>query len=265
MYELLEEQYQLVLPLLQEIRNRVVYSLSVIEQIQRGRIFVNKTKNPTAVFITSSGGFYCLAGQANDDSFNESVVGFMNDRTNHNGFFALGIFSDEWDQALNKYCIDNAKKIQRSYYRFNRERFIDDFEDAVMNFEDSYEYIVLNEKISHDYREKFYPYYKMVWDTNQHFCEYGVGHFLTRNNELISVCTSPYIGGNYAEIDIITIERYKRNGLATKLGVEFIKECLKRELTPNWCCHSDNIESNNLASKLGFEKIDEGPMYWYNT
>lgn len=81
---------------------------------------------------------------------------------------------------------------------------------------------------------------------------------------MISVCTSPYIGGNYAEIDIITIERYQRKGLATKLGVEFIKECLLRQLTPNWCCHSDNIESSNLANKLGFEKIDEHPMYWYH-
>lgn len=264
MYELSKEQYQIVLPLLDGIRNRAVYSFSVIEQIQGGRIFVNHAQNPMAAFITSSGGFYCLAGQANDKSFNNSVVRFMNDQLNHNGFFALGIFSDEWDQELAKYRIENSKKIKRSYFRFNREKFLDNFADAAIHFENDYEYTDLNAEISHLYREKFYPYYKLVWDSNSHFCKCGVGHFILRNNDLISVCTSPYIGGKYAEIDIITIESYKRKGLATKLGIMFINQCLERELTPNWCCHSDNIESNNLALKLGFEKIDEYPMYWYH-
>ncbi|WP_438350640.1 GNAT family N-acetyltransferase [Paenibacillus sp. FA6] len=260
-----KEQFTLALPLLDDIQNRAVYTLSVIEQIQRGRIFVNDMLNPTATFITSSGGFYCLAGQEDDDNFNKFVVRYMNQKSNHNGFFALGLFSEKWNLELNKYSIDTSKKIQRSYYRFNQDRFNEEFTDVALKFDDGFEYIILNEEISNDYREKFYPYYKMVWDTTHHFCEFGVGHFLKRNNDLISVCTSPYIGGNYAEIDIITIEGYKRQGLATKLGVAFIRECLRRQLTPNWCCDSDNIESNNLAVKLGFEKIDEYPMYWYHT
>jgi len=264
MYELNKDQFTLVLPLMDEIRNKSVYSLSVIEQIQKGRIFVNNLCNPTTFFLTSSGGFYCLAGKENDVQFNKSIVRFMNDQKNHNGFFALGIFTDEWDIELNKYTINNSKKIQRSYYRFNQEKFIDTYKDVSMKIHVGYEYITLNEKISDDYRKRFYPYYKLVWDSNRHLCDFGVGHFLTCKNDLISVCTSPYIGGNFAEIDIITIESYKRKGLATFLGIEFIKECLNKQLTPNWCCHSDNIESNNLANKLCFEKIDERPMYWYH-
>jgi len=107
-----------------------------------------------------------------------------------------------------------------------------------LEFNEGHEYVILNEEISNDYREKFYPYYKIVWDTNHHFCKYGIGHFLKINDDLISVCTSPYIGGGYAEIDIITIDRYKSQGIATKLGVAFIRECLRRQLTPNWCCET---------------------------
>ncbi|MFC5406297.1 GNAT family N-acetyltransferase [Cohnella soli] len=151
-------------------------------------------------YMKPTSGFYCLAGKENDDQFNKSVIRFMNDPMNHNRFFALGIFTDEWDIELNN-----------------------TFAGETMKFRNGYEYFPLNEKISDDYREKFYPYYKLVWDSNQHFCNFGIGHFLTCNNDLISVCTSPYIGGNFAEIDIITIENYKRQGLATALGVEFIK------------------------------------------
>lgn len=103
MYELSLGQYSKVLPLLEGIGNKAVYSLSVIEQVQRGRVFVNDAHKPTAVFITSSGGFYCLAGQENNEHFNNSVIGFMNDQSNHNGFFALGIFSERWDLELSSF------------------------------------------------------------------------------------------------------------------------------------------------------------------
>jgi len=38
MYELSEEQFTIVVSLLDDMRNRAVHSLSVIEQIQRGKI-----------------------------------------------------------------------------------------------------------------------------------------------------------------------------------------------------------------------------------
>lgn len=85
-----------------------------------------------------------------------------------------------------------------------------------------------------------------------------------KDKELISVCTSPYVGGGYAEIDIITIEEYQRKGLASVVGVHFIQDCLSRNLIPNWSCHTDNAASNELARKLGFEKIGEHSMYWYH-
>lgn len=92
----------------------------------------------------------------------------------------------------------------------------------------------------------------------------GIGHFLTRENNIISVCSSPYVGGGYAEIDIITIENYKQKGCATIVGIEFITECMSKNIIPNWSCHSDNGVSLHLANKLGFILFAEHPMYWYN-
>jgi hypothetical protein len=264
MYELNVEQFTKVLPLLDGIGNRAVYSLSVIEQIQHGRIFVDDAQQPTSVFVTNSGGFYCLAGQAHNEQFNHAVIAFMNEKANHNGFYALGIFSDGWELALNNYHLLSAKRIKRSYYKFNKEKFLEEFSTSTMEYGNGIEYSKLNVQIAHAYREMFYPYYKLVWESDSHFCKHGVGHFFLANSKMISVCTSPYMSNNYAEIDVITIDGYRRTGLATKLAVEFIKDCVERQLTPNWSCHSDNLESNKLAIKLGFEKLDEHPMYWYH-
>lgn len=115
MYELSPNQFSIVLPMLLSHTHKAVYAYSVIERNQRGRIFVNKASEPTAALITSCGGFYCLLGSERDDRFKESVLAFMNEVSNHIGFFALALFTDGWEAELDKSTIHNSKKITRSF------------------------------------------------------------------------------------------------------------------------------------------------------
>ncbi|MEC0106904.1 GNAT family N-acetyltransferase [Paenibacillus taichungensis] len=264
MHELTTEQYFSVLPLLQDINHKAVFALSVIEQNQKGKVYVNNREIPTAILVMSCGGFYCLAGDESDDSFVMSVVDHLNNSLNHPNFFALALYTEAWEKKLSLFKILNAKRIIRSYYRFNKEKFLEQISHLFVAPVDSITYHGLDIEIACQYRNHFYSYYQLVWDTDIHFCELGYGHFYIKHGEIVSVCTSPYVGGGFVEIDIITIDGYQRRGLATRLGIEFINDCLKNEKIPNWCCHSDNVESNLLAMKLGFEKIDEREMYWYS-
>lgn len=264
MFKLSRNDFNKVLSIFSNIQNKAVFAYSVIEQTQRGEIFVNNLANLTAAFLNSCGGFYCVVGTASDNHFNDAVFQFLNNKVNHIGFYALAIFSEDWEVALQKYKLDNANKIMRSYFRFNDQKFLMNSKDVLLTLDEEFRYEDLNKEISNRYREDFYTYYKLVWDSNQHFIERGLGHFITNGIKIISVCSSPYVGGGFAEIDIITVEEHKKKGLATKVGIEFINDCLRKEFMPNWCCHSDNQASLHLANKLGFEQIAEHPMYWYN-
>lgn len=265
MFELQSNELSKVLPMFTAIQNKAVFAYSVIKQNQRGRVFVNSRVDPTATFLTSSGGFYCVAGNASDQKFNDAVASFLNNPDNHIGFYALAIFTDDWESALQNYQFVHANKITRSYFRFNEQKFIEKNKDVPIILDEGLNYEVLNEDISNRYRENFYTYYKLVWDSDQHFNEQGVGHFIIKEDHIISVCSSPYVGNGFAEIDIITVEEYKQKGLATIVGIGFINDCLSsKKLIPNWCCHSDNHVSVYVANKLGFEQIAEHPMYWYN-
>lgn len=271
MRKLVSDEYLTVLPLLETIQNQAVYALSVIDGTQQGSVFVNEGKRITSAFITSSGGFYGVAGDETNDAFVRDVVQYMNDESNHPDFFALGIYTEDWEKKINAYPIQHSQKISRTYYRFNHDRFIKSYEEFVQSYGKSaitaqkpFEYYPLDLDIATKYREHFYPYYKLVWSSAEQFCVHGIGHFIMKHNELISVCTSPYVGGGYAEIDIITVEEFQRRGLASKLGILFIQDCLEQNLIPNWSCHTDNGASNELAQKLGFEKIGEHSMYWYH-
>ncbi|MFX3647878.1 MAG: GNAT family N-acetyltransferase [Paenibacillus sp.] len=265
MREIAMDQYHTVLPLLDSIQNKAVYALSVIQHIQQGSVFVNEGKSINSVFITSSGGFYCLAGDEEDDLFIADVVGFMNNESNHHNFFALGVFTADWEKKIDAYLIKHSRKISRTYYSFHQERFVESYVMSDSMVQKPFKYYPLEVDIATTYREKFYPYYQLVWPSAERFCTSGIGHFIMMEDELISVCTSPYVGGGYAEIVIITIDEFRRQGLACALGVLFINDCLAQNLIPNWSCHTDNVACNELAHKFGFEKIGEHPMYWYTT
>ncbi len=63
---------------------------------------------------------------------------------------------------------------------------------------------------------------------------------------------------------IQTEEVHRKKGLAYAMAIEFIKDCLRNELTPQWDCVESNTSSYRMAMKLGFEKINENTVYWFD-
>ncbi|KAA8785430.1 hypothetical protein EC604_16430 [Paenibacillus amylolyticus] len=90
MRELAPDEYSTILPLLETIRNKAVFALSVIDGIQQGSVYVNEGNRITSAFITSSGGFYSVAGDETNDAFAQDVIQYMNDESNHPDFFCIG-------------------------------------------------------------------------------------------------------------------------------------------------------------------------------
>lgn len=259
------QEVHLILPLLIEIKNKAVFVYSVLEQKQQGTVYVNNKHNITSALITSCGGFYCLLGTASNPRFNDDVIRFLINKKNHIiDFYALALFSEDWIDLLDNYELPNAKKIKRTYFSFNKMKFTERYQGDTLTLGKHFKLVELNPSIATKYIKDFYSYYSIVWDSVPHFIANGIAHFITRDSEIVSVCSSPYVGGGYAEIDIITLEEHKMQGLATAVGVRFIQECINKGLVPNWCCHADNIESLHMANKLCFDKIEEQPMYWYN-
>jgi RimJ/RimL family protein N-acetyltransferase len=56
-------------------------------------------------------------------------------------------------------------------------------------------------------------------------------------------------------------EKYQHQGLATVTATAFIAGCLARGLRPNWECWWDNEPSVSLAKKLGFEPLNDHPVF----
>lgn len=88
----------------------------------------------------------------------------------------------------------------------------------------------------------------------------GLGFVVTEQSNVVSGASSysRYRGG--IEIEIDTVQEYRRRGLAAAAGAALILECLRRGWYPSWDAH--NRASVALAEKLGYSLSHEYPVYY---
>lgn len=78
------------------------------------------------------------------------------------------------------------------------------------------------------------------------------------DNTLVS-CTDapdmPYMNDKIAEIGVNTLPDFYGKGFATECCKKCISNILENDLCPIWSTSSDNLASQALAEKIGFEKV----------
>lgn len=78
------------------------------------------------------------------------------------------------------------------------------------------------------------------------------------DNTLVS-CTDapdmPYMNDKIAEIGVNTLSDFYGKGFATECCKKCISNILENDLCPIWSTSSDNLASQALAEKIGFEKV----------
>jgi len=114
------------------------------------------------------------------------------------------------------------------------------------------------------YRHEMDSSYNSLWNSANHFMDRGFGYCILKDDHFASVCNSFFVGRGYADIDIVTVDEYQKQGLATLTGAAFIEHCLNHNLVPNYNCDAGNERSIKLATKLGFVKNNDYPMLWWH-
>lgn len=102
-----------------------------------------------------------------------------------------------------------------------------------------------------------------TWFSPQEFLNRGIDYCLLEGEKLASVCTSVFATRSGIEIDVHTEEAYQRRGFATLTAAALIDECLRGGRLPNWECFWDNDASSALANRLGFDMVEDYPVYYF--
>ena len=95
------------------------------------------------------------------------------------------------------------------------------------------------------------------------FLQHKFGYCLQYGQELVGWCLSEYNHGNQCEVGIETLEKFQRRGLATATAQAMMAHAQSVGITQiGWHCWKRNVASSGLALKLGFEHVEDYPV-WY--
>ncbi|WP_308634938.1 GNAT family N-acetyltransferase [Paenibacillus silvisoli] len=260
---LAKSDYDRVRPLLSDMAYHPVFAYSVIDGIQSGQVFVNNEPHPTSALIANGYGVYLFVGTGDDERFMSEAAGYLLDDRNHAQYYDLYASTPELLAAINERLAGQTVVLQRSSFAFDYAQF-QHLRASLNNRHDPYVMKRVEGALFDKYQQEMDASYESLWSSSQHFTDRGFGYCLLKEDEFASVCNSMFVGGGYADIDIVTADPYQKQGLATNVGAAFIEHCLHHQLVPNYNCDAGNGRSIQLAAKLGFVKQQEYPMLWWH-
>ena len=261
MIELREDEFRNILGCLGQpdgIHNVFVYS--VIDRKQQGKVFVNNRNDPTAGLVINKGGCYYVFGNVSDNAFNNDLVAYLSNPSNHANFFDLYLSSDEWLTFLKRALKGNVVELKRNHYML--EEISSKVRDVQIPKE--FQLKLIDENLFNTYRDQIDKSYSHLWGSSDSYLNHAFGYCLLRNDDFVSVCNTFYIGGNFIAPDIVTMSEFRNKGLATVVCSYFIKRSFELGLTPYWDCDAGNDASNRLAQTLGFRHVGNVPILWWH-
>ena len=98
------------------------------------------------------------------------------------------------------------------------------------------------------------------------FLQHKFGYCVQCGQDLVGWCLSEYNHGNQCELGIETLEGFQRRGLATATAQATMAYAQSVGMSKiGWHCWKANMPSSSLARKLGFEHVEDHPMWHYRS
>lgn len=236
-------------------------ALAVLNRRFPGRVFADNRDNPNIVIVWAlSRWAYISCGGIEEEhksfvaeAFDSYIIPLLKDMGEH--YFEIYADNDmRWDgmfgEALGEY------KLSRHYentYTLSTEKFAR-LDLCLEHSED----IEITENMFPIVPENYYKYSAFdIPDKNL----YGMS--IMKNGKTISQCLcNGFISDNRYFIDLDTFMGEERNkGYGTLIAYKLINNLLGKGLMPLWETTAQNIPSQKVADKLGFEKAEEYPVY----
>ena len=224
-----------------------------------GDIYAENKEQPDAAMVIL-GDFCFLAGTPSAE-----LVAYK-PATYKKNYIIMVPENEAWASLIEKNYKDGAEKnfryaIKKNTENFNKEKL----EQAVATVPEGLELKMIDETLynaclKEDWSEDFVSNYKDY----AMFEKLGLGALMVKKDtgEIVAGASSYSTYKDGIEIEIVTREDYRKQGLAYRCASKLILECLKRGLYPSWDARTKI--SVALAEKLGYVYSHEYVAYEIN-
>jgi len=268
LYELDKAGYSKAANLFTQLKTNTAIE-SIFQLKNEARLFVDNLEKPESLFVLNSWAYYYLAGEAENDQFNSSLVEFLEQTyfpecisKNYNTGFAFYPDTDQWCEKVEElFAHLNLHKSGKTYFNYDKGRFNKNWRDLIP---EGFSVNRISPAIIQSIRnnQEFVDYIKFAWTTPEQFFDKGLGYCAVDSTDFATICISVFASENEREIGIKTFPDFQRKGLAYVTACAYIEECLKEGFDPVWSCFSENDVSVQLAKKLGYTVEASHPIYF---
>jgi RimJ/RimL family protein N-acetyltransferase len=262
MTELRPEQFASVLSLYQQSGRCFPLISAVLQQKQRGQVFVDRQARPRSALVITNFGFALFLGDPDNDDFNGSIEGILSQSDIIRPSYLLWYDPPSaWSEKFS--CFEPEIVKRRERIRFQYPEGLDGAgkePDCPVGFE-----IRQLDRALMNKTEKFnLQIGSRFWSSEEDFCANGIGTCIMKDGDIASLCYAACVVDGLAEVDIVTDPVYRGTGLATVVAEQFIGDCLRKKVYPTWDCFSYNEGSMRLAEKLGFMREFGYTLFSFN-
>ena len=274
LYLLAEEDFPKVKGLLAPLSEHLAPH-AVIAGAAPGKVYVDDPGTPHAVFIHVQQRFY-LAGDPDQNDFNAGLyrlfdaVIYPTALAAEQDAFVL-YYAPGWATAIKRVILRDKDPIpdRRHTYAYTAGSPQADWRarlkpgDAVRPVDAA---MLANDDLEHidDLRDEVLS----EAPTRDIYLQDHFGVCLVRDDqEILGWALSEYNLGKRCEVGIETVEAHRQQGIATITGGALVETALNRGITHiGWHCWASNAGSVATALRLGFDKVEEGDVYftWFD-
>lgn len=262
MIELNPSEFPSVLSLVENSKQQVI-PFAICQGYNPGRIFIDQKENPQIVLIWTTVGYYFLFGEPSSMGDSQSISQILTEvfipasqAMGENGFILIPS-SPSWKSIIPT-LLPGRKVIEiyRKPFVFNLESF-QNKRNEVSQISPGFHIQTIDRLTAENIGVL------SSWSSIDSFLTNGIGFMILKGEEMVSICFSVYSSTEKVEIDVHTVEKYRRVGLAESICSAFIEKCIELNKIPNWECFWDHEPPLNLADKLGFVSQDAYPVFYW--
>lgn len=226
---------------------------AVLAGAQDGRVFADKAETPTQVYVEHAFGFAQI----------------------------FGARAPAFEQALRRYLLIDrtfcCAKV-RLYTPHRPDFLLDSACDNFCSWRQRFELAapsdlppVLGAKIVHaesshlDAIDQNFGVLRRFWRGADDFLQKANAVLALVDDRPAALCYAAALADGRAEIDVLTLPAYQRQGLARAVVDAFSHRCLSQNVAPVWDCFTNNAGSMALCRAAGFVAVGEPyPFYTLN-
>ncbi|GIN70673.1 acetyltransferase [Bacillus sp. J14TS2] len=259
-YELKKDEFYKCKSLVNE---NIPESVAVVVGNNPGRIFVDNKDNPTTglIWFKSMDIGFNFIGDCFNTNFNQEIVSFIDENIKPEAkkigcdWLDVSGGDEAWDRQIeNIFKHKNVETQEQHVYILHESKCMEPQE----GLPNGYRLYEISDPLlqSNTIENTIFLYDRILsfWDSIQDFLDKGEGYCITHHNKIVSFCFSGFITNTFSVTDVETLEEYRRKNLAQTVAVAYVQKCFSRGITPYWDCMKENLPSNAVAKKIGFEK-----------